>query len=93
MSDSGEHALLVTNKLDLYLWELREGQHSEWWKLPVPGDIGLPPTSTRHAATDTSFYVHQVLLHVYDDYHITCTCRYISHATLHLQLHEQCMRQ
>ena len=73
MSDSGEQALLVTSKLDLYVWELRDGQHSDWWKLPIPDDIDLPHTNNRTTITDANFYVHQVC-GVCIHYCITCMC-------------------
>ena len=60
VSDSGEQALLVTSKLDLHLWELREGLYSEWWQLPAPDDLRFPREDTRQVAIDANFYVHQV---------------------------------
>ena len=62
VSDSGEQALLVTGEFEVHLWELRDGLHSEWWKVPAPDDICLPHTSSRDTAVDATFHVHQVNL-------------------------------
>ena len=62
VSDSGEQAVLVTKEVELHLWDLKDGLHSEWWKLPVPDDIRRLLSTSTCIAIDVNFYVHQVWL-------------------------------
>ena len=59
-SDSGEQVLLVTSELEFHLWELKDGNCPQWWKLIVPEGLTLPSGyRARETAIDACFFVHQ----------------------------------
>ncbi len=59
LSSSGTHGLLVSSKLELYLWECREGS-SMWWVLLPPNGVQLPKPENKERTVDAVFHTHTV---------------------------------
>ena len=62
LSDCGKQALLVTNKAELYLWELDRpvSLKSLWWKLFPPRRVQLPGAAHRETAVEALFHTSPV---------------------------------
>ena len=61
ISDSGEQALLVVNRAQIYLWELSEGSGMpQWWRIAPPEGVLLPQDCNKEASIDACFHVHPV---------------------------------
>lgn len=61
ISDSGEQALLVVNRAQIYLWELSEGSGTpQWWRITPPEGVLLPQNCNKEASIDACFHVHPV---------------------------------
>ncbi len=59
LSDSGKQGLLVSSKLELYLWECRE-DCSTWWVLLPPSGVHLPKPENKERTVDAVFHTHIV---------------------------------
>ena len=61
ISDSGEQALLVVNRAQIYLWELsEESGMPQWWRIAPPEGVLLPQNCNKEASIDACFHVHPV---------------------------------
>ena len=61
ISDSGERALLVVNRAQIYLWELsEESGMPQWWRIAPPEGVLLPQNCNKEASIDACFHVHPV---------------------------------
>ena len=61
ISDSGEQALLVVNRAQIYFWELsEESGMPQWWRIAPPEGVLLPQNCNKEASIDACFHVHPV---------------------------------
>ena len=78
LSDSGEQALLVTSRHELYLWEVDGDGFPQWWSIVPPGGALLPQPSYRETSIEACFFVDAVSGVCVCVYVCVCVCVCVS---------------